>query len=146
MIRPLTTAIVALALVGCGTESKPGGPGASKTDKGSTTTTGRSADTFTIKVPATETNIARGNQQDITISIDRGSAFREDVTLSFEAPTGITVTPKTADLKGADEKTTVTVGVAADAPVGKHTVKVTGTPKTGTATSTTFVIDVQEKK
>lgn len=102
--------------------------------------------TFTLKVPATATDIAQGGQHEIKISIDRGSNFNETVKLDFEAPSGITVDPASTELAPGEKEVRVTVRVADTAPLGKTSIEVIGMPETGKATSVSIPIDVDEKK
>lgn len=71
--------VAALGLCGCQKESAPGGPGATAkpgtAGNGSETVTNKS-DTFTLKVPAGNVNVQQGKEQEVTLSIDRGSEFK----------------------------------------------------------------------
>ena len=108
-------ATVILSLAGCSRESPKGGPGA---DKAKGTPTSGSADkteTFSIKVPAGNTNVTQGEQTEMNVSVSRGTNFDQDVKLTFKAPEGVQVTPDSVTAKkGADDaKITVNCGAAA---------------------------------
>ena len=124
----LPVGMIALVwIAGCQKESPPGGPGASRLtsrDTG-TTRTATSVDetagrtqkttervpadpdapdrardqTFTLKVPSGTTDINRGKNQEVSISLDRGSAFTQTVKLSFKAPAGIRISPADAAIR-----------------------------------------------
>ena len=156
-----------LGLVGCNRESPKGGPGADKANKGdgksttstttgapgttgttsTTTTTNAGADTFTIKVPAGNSNVTQGEQKEMTVSVSRQGGFDQDVTLSFKpaADSGVTVTPSSAVAKKGGDDVRVTVKAASDATVGTTNVEVMGTPATGKATSEKMGIEVKKK-
>jgi uncharacterized membrane protein len=150
-----------VAVVGCQRESTPGGPGKTgKTDEKVTRTEAepgrtekttskteadRSEDTFTIKVPGTATNIERGKRQEVTISIDRGDAFKQNVKLQFKAPEGLKVIPPDPVVKTGENEAKVLIEVADNAPPGEKAVEVTGTPDTGKPTSVTMKVQVEKK-
>lgn len=148
---------------GCN-KSEPGGPGATgragtphagAPDSGrvirgagdhDNTATPNKNDTFTIHAPATSTTIKQGESNTVKIKVDRGSAFKQDVRLSFEAPQGITIEPSTATVKASEDEThTFTLKAAPNAPLGEESVKVIGTPQTGKATDVTFKVKVEKK-
>lgn len=145
----------ALTLAGCTRESPPGGPGAKQTtakttttDSGTTVTTQKQtenrAQTFEIEVPPGGTNVTQGKREDVTVSIDRGSSFKESVTLKFEAPAGIKVQPEEVKVTGSDTRVKVGIEAAPDARPGRHSINVIGTPETGKATSVKMDIDVKK--
>lgn len=144
--------IGALALVGCDRESNSGGPGAKQT----TTTTTRDGtvtttktenrdETFKVQVPSGGTNITQGKREEVSISLSRGSDFKQDVKLTFESPKGLKVIPATTTIKSGDDKTKVFVEVAEDATVGRHSITVTGAPATGKSASVMMDIDVKKR-
>jgi hypothetical protein len=80
----------------------------------------------------------------MTVGIDRGTNFNQDVVLSFDgAPKGVTFSPDRATVKNGEKNVKINVNAAADAPRGEHKVTVVGTPKTGPATSVQFRVDVE---
>jgi hypothetical protein len=139
--------VLALMAVGCGKESAPGGPGATAKPNGTTTngTAGiDSKNTFTIKVPATDVNIDQGEGEDVTLTVDRGDQFKQKVALAFEAPPGVTVTPKSADVMPDQKDIKVRISADAAAALGKGPITVTATPEAGKAVSQKFQIDVKK--
>ncbi len=145
----------ALSFAGCQRESPPGGPGVkettaqtTKTDSGAKITTKTQietpAQTFKIEVPTGSTNVAQGKREDVTVSIDRGDSFKESVKLKFDAPPGVKVTPAEATVGGDFTRVKVGIEAAPDAPPGRHSITVTGTPETGKATSVKMDIDVKK--
>jgi uncharacterized membrane protein len=135
----LVAAVLAVAgLVGCNT-SEPGGKTSDKTP---------SASTFNISAPpaATAPTIKQGDKQTVKLTLNRGSNFKEDVTLSADAPAGISVDLDPKTVKASDSKeVAVTISVGKDVAVGDHTVKVTGKPETGNATTSEFKVKVEKK-
>src|SRR4051794_30219282 len=107
------TVIIGLAaLAGCNS-SPPGGnttrSSATHAAGGTTTTTttetgtGNKHETFTISAPTLATHLKQGETETVKVSVKRGSAFHEDVTLKFEAPKGLKVDPETLTVKASDK-------------------------------------------
>lgn len=150
LLGGLLVAVVGLS--GCTKESKPGGPGAKTTppttvERSYTTTDNKPTDkdrTFTLAVPASEKDLKRGERKDVKISIDRGDAFHQGVTLQFKAPTGLTVTPANTTLKDGDKEVNLTIQAAADAPLGETNIEVMGMPETGKSVSVMMKVEVKE--
>jgi uncharacterized membrane protein len=136
-------AAVVLGLAGCNRESPKGGPGADKANKGAGASD--KADSFTVKVPAGNTNVTQGEQKEITISVSRGDKFDQDVKLTFKAPDGVTVTPESVTNKKGGEDAKITVKAADTATVGTTNIKVTGTPATGSAATVDLGIEIKKK-
>ena len=133
-----------LALVGCSRESPKGGPGKTTT----TTDSGRTVtreDSFKVQVPTGGTNVTQGKRQEVDISLNRNGDFKQAVKLKFDAPAGLKVVPAEATIKSGDNKTNVFVEAEEGAPVGRHSITVTGIPETGDATSVKMDIDVKKK-
>jgi len=149
ILAPTFSLLAALTLTfaGCNRESPKGGPGADKANKGTTATTGSSdkTETFSIKVPAGHTNVTQGGQQEVSISVSRGSNFDQDVTLTFKPHDGITVTPESWTAKKGDDTGKIVVKAADTATVGTSNIAVTGTPKTGAAATVDLGIEVKKK-
>lgn len=150
-MKKFFTAVLVAALVpliGCEAKSPPGGPGArSTTERGGTATRtveGRSAETFTLSAPATATALKQGESKEVTIAIDRGDQFKQDVTLKFNAPQGLKIEPAEAAIKASDKEAKLMVTAEKDAPLGEHKITVTAVPQTGTSTTATFQIEVQK--
>ena len=138
-MKKLLASVVAVALalaVGCDNKSPQGGPGANPPKA--------SADTFTIHAPGTATDLKQGDKQEVKLSVDRGKDFKEDVTLKFEAPKGITVEPESKAVPAGEKEVAVKVSAGPDATEGKHTVNVTATPKSGKAVTTKFELNVKK--
>src|SRR5262245_18119371 len=96
-----------IALLGCESKSGPGGPGAAKKPGSTTTQAVAPKETFKLSVPSTKTDLDRGEQEEVTISIDRGSDFNQKVTLEFTAPQGVTVKPVEAQIPPGENKAKV---------------------------------------
>lgn len=149
-------------VAGCSQESSPGGPGASNQAKTtstesvtpsnstSTTTTAHKPvvtdknNTFTLEVPKMTTSVNRGKKEDVTISISRGSAFKESVKLQFHTPIGVTVTPAEPVIQAGQSKVTVTIQAASDAPEGKNNIDVTAVPESGRSVSLEMPVQVKK--
>jgi uncharacterized membrane protein len=133
----------ALALsLGCNeNKSAPGGPGA----PGSRSSTAGKDNTFTVTPPSGTTDIKQGHTKEISISVNRGKDFKQNVKLSLSTDaTGVTIKPDTAELKASDTATTLkfTIDAAKDAAMGQHTLTVKATPETGQSTESSFKINV----
>jgi uncharacterized membrane protein len=99
---------------------------------------------FELKLPGS-TGINQGETKTVTVSISRGKNFDQDVKLDFSgAPTGVKVTSANSSLKASEKSVDVTIAAAADASLGEHTIKVTGTPGTGSGTSGEFKINIKK--
>lgn len=98
---------------------------------------GEKEETFSLDLPNLSTGIKQGETQNITIGIDRGQNFDEDVTLSLSnLPAGLTITPEKPVLKKGEEEVIISVAAAADAALGDFTVTVSGSPSGGGTTAT----------
>jgi hypothetical protein len=128
--------ITAVAALGCGEESEPGGPGATPTGgangaNGNGGQVQNEENTFTMTVPSGATNIEPGGSQAVTLEISRGDQFQEEVTLTFSAPQGITVNPQEATIPANLEETEVTLTAEQTVQPGTHEIQVTATPASG---------------
>jgi uncharacterized membrane protein len=100
---------------------------------------------FKIAVPTFDTKIKQGEVQRVTLSLERGESFKQDVTLKIKLSKGegITFDPAKILVKASDgPDVQLTITVPKDAALGEYTVSVTGTPKTGEPTSTEFNVRV----
>jgi hypothetical protein len=89
--------------------------------------------------------LKQGEEKKVTIKIDRGKNFDEDVMLSFsEPPKGVTISE--GKIKHGDKDTEVTVKAAEDAALGDHKIKVTAKPGKGQGAQNEFTVTVQAKK
>ena len=97
---------------------------------------------FKIAVPTFTTDVKQGETQSVTISLERGKYFKQDVKLQIEAK-GISVDPTSVTIK-ASGKPDVQLRIAAaqNAAIGEYRVSVKGIPKTGESTSTVFNVKV----
>lgn len=131
-----TTALALCALAGCNS-SPPGG-----------VTSAGDKESFKIVAPTIPVMIKQGDKKTETITLSRGPDFKQDVLLSLEAPKGLKVEmPKSLLGKltvKAGEPGEIPVSITADkdAAVGDSTIKITGTPEKGTATSVEIKVTV----
>lgn len=131
---------------GCNRESPKGGPGADKANKG-TNTSGSTdrTETFSIKVPSGHSNVTQGMQTELSVSVNRGNNFDQDVKLTFKAPEGVQVTPDSVTAKKGADEARITVKALDTATPGTTNVKVTGTPATGPAVNVDLGIEIKKK-
>jgi uncharacterized membrane protein len=100
---------------------------------------------FKIAVPTFDTKIKQGEIQSVTISLERGESFKQDVTLEIKLSKGegITFDPAKVLVKAGDKPDVqLTITVPKDAALGEYKVSVTGTPTTGEPTSVKFNVKV----
>ena len=98
---------------------------------------------FKINVPSSDTKVKPGETQTVTIKLQRGESFKQDVKLQIEAAKGISVEPAKVTVKASDEPDVkLMITVPKDAALGEYKVSVTGTPETGEPTSTEFNVKV----
>jgi hypothetical protein len=120
-------------------KSAPGGPGASTPGKAGRDTS------FTINPPSTTTSIKQGEEKEVTIAINRGKEFKQDVKITASTEEkGITITPDPAELKASDKATELKFRVKADkdAAISEHTITIKATPETGDPTEAKFKVKV----
>ncbi len=145
-----TSAMAAAVLAGCTQESSPGGPGVSRTPANPSnpsaamkTTVSNKNDTFTLLVPKMNTDVNQGHKEDVTIAINRGKEFTQNVKLEFMAPKGISVTPAAPLIPAGKEKITVSIEAAKDAPKGKTQIQVKAVPESGTAVTMQMPVEIR---
>lgn len=140
-MKKLLASVVALGLafaIGCENKSPPGGPGATGNNK-----TSDRALTFKINPPGSVT-LKQGEEKEIRVKVDRGKEFKQDVTLKFENPKGISVKPESITVKAGDTEAAVKVHADKDAPLGdKNVVRVVATPEKGEATNANIDVKVE---
>jgi hypothetical protein len=146
--------LVAMSLIcaaGC-TQGTPGGPGVQTPVNPQTQSTnkpviGEARDTFSLRTPMLATSVKQGESKSVSISIQRGTDFDDDVQLSFtEIPTGVTLDPANPTLAKGDKEAKFNITAGADAAIGDFTVKVTGHPtKGGPDAVNQFKLDVSAK-
>jgi uncharacterized membrane protein len=125
--------VVTLALVtvsGCQSSSERGG--STLKDEG-----------FKIAVPTFDTEVKQGEVQSVTISLERGVYFKQDVRLLMKTTKGISVDPTDVLVKASDKPDVqLRIEAAKGAALGEYRVSVKGTPTTGEPTSTKFNVKV----
>lgn len=131
-ISLITAAVaVCLGLTGCPT-SQTGGT--SKPAQG-----GQPAkdETFTLDKMLTSVSVKQGGAEDVTIKMNRGKDFQQNVKLSVDkAPDKVKVEFTSPTIKATDEaKAVMRVTADKEAAVGEHVLNVTATPDNGAATS-----------
>jgi uncharacterized membrane protein len=114
----------------------------SDSSKGGSTLKGEG---FKIAVPTFDTKVKQGEVQSVTISLERGDSFKQDVTLEIKLSKGegITFDPAKVLVKASDKPDVqLTITAPKDAAIGGYIVSVTGTPTTGEPTSAKFNVKV----
>ena len=98
---------------------------------------------FKVAVPTFSTEVKQGQTQSVTVSLERGDYFKQDVKLQIEASKGIIVDPTKVLIK-ASESADVQLRIATtmDTALGSYHVSVKGTPETGEPTSAAFTVTV----
>lgn len=98
---------------------------------------------FRISVPVFDTTVKQGEVQTVSVSLERGKNFKQDVTLQVSAAKGIGVAPADLLVKASDRPDVqLRIDAAKDAAIGEYRVQVKGTPKTGEPTSVQFIVKV----
>ena len=85
---------------------------------------------FKIVVPSFDTKIKQGEVKSVTISMERGESFKQDVTLKIKLSKGegITFDPAKVIVKASDKADVqLTITAPKDAALGEYKVSVTGT-------------------
>ena len=126
-------------LAGCTKESPRGGPGAVPPNASD------NANSFKVDVPKGTTDIKQGEQREVTVSVNRGNKFDQDVMVTIKPPAGIEAHPDKATAKKGTDAVKVTLKANSDAKMGKEEVEVIGTPTTGQPAEVRFTIDVKAK-
>jgi uncharacterized membrane protein len=122
-----------VGLAGC-QRSEPAGGGSDR------------AHQFTVSGPSMRTSIRRGDTQTVTLKLNRGKDFKENVTLKAEPPTGVEAVLSQTTVK-PDDKGEVSLKITAtdSASLGDHDVRVSAKPGTGSATAVEVPIKVEER-
>ena len=121
---------LALAAVSRGTDSPKGGSVGN-------------GESFKIDVPTFDVKVKQGETQSVTITLQRGESFKQDVKLQIEAAKDISVDPTKVIVKASDKpEVQLTITVPKDAALGEYIISVTGTPTTGEPTSVEFNVKV----
>ncbi len=126
----LAAALTLVTLAGCMSTGPAGGVAAK--DEG-----------FKIAVPTLTTDIKQGNSQTVTVSLQRGDDFKQDVAVKVMSTAGLTMEPASILVKASDSPTLqVQITASKEAALGDYVVSVTGTPPVGEATSAQFTMKV----
>ncbi len=91
------------------------------------------------------TKVKQGEIQTVTISLERGDSFKQDVTLEIKLSKGegITFDPAKVIVKAGDKPDVqLTITATKDAALGEYIVSVKGTPTVGEPTSVEFNVKV----
>jgi uncharacterized membrane protein len=98
---------------------------------------------FKIDVPTFDVKVKQGETQTITIKLQRGESFKQDVKLQIAAAEGISIEPTKVTVKASDSpEVALTITAPKEAALGEYKVSVTGTPTTGEPTSVEFKVKV----
>jgi uncharacterized membrane protein len=132
-MKTVITIVMTLALAtlyGCQSSSEQGG----SVVKG---------EGFKIAVPTLDVKLQQGEVQNVTVSLERGEYFKQDVKLQIKAAKGISVEPTSVIIKASDKPDVqLRITAAQNAAIGEYNVSVKGIPKTGESTSTAFTVKV----
>ena len=130
VVVTVVMALVLAALYGCQSSSERGG----SVLKG---------EGFKIAVPTFSNEVKQGETKNVTVSLERGEYFKQDVKLQIKASPGISVEPTKVLVKASDTPDVqVQISAAKDAALGSYSVSVKGTPEMGEQTSTEFNVNV----
>jgi hypothetical protein len=145
--------LASVALFGCNTRESPkGGPGreaAEDRNRPAATDTRPSTtaadNTFALDVPKS-VSVTQGRQEHTSVSLNRGRAFDQAVTVSFKADSpGLKIVPESKQIPAGEKKMDVTVEASENATVGDHVIDVTGQPSAGDATHVRMTVTVKKK-
>jgi hypothetical protein len=145
-LQLLSVVAFAACVVGC--NKSPEG-GTSPAPAGSSGASPSKQAYFKVWLPANELakDVKQGDAHTYEAKIDRENGFQQDVKLSVNSPDKITVKLDRDTVKGSEDPNfKITVSPAKEAALGKHMIKVTGTPATGNAVSADFEVKVIENK
>ena len=98
---------------------------------------------FRVAVPTFDTDVKQGEVRAVTVSLQRGESFKQDVRLQVQASEGISVEPTDILVKAsASPDVQLRIAATKNTALGAYIVSVKGTPKTGEPTSTAFTVKV----
>ncbi len=147
-MKSLLTGLLATALValtGC-SRGTPGGEGVTTTPPHKPPVYGEADNTFNLSAPRLSTTLHQGETKDVSIGIERGKNFDQDVALRVsEGPTGVTIEPASPTIKHGETGAKLTLKAADDASLGDFTVKVIGHPTKGADATIDFKMTVAKK-
>jgi uncharacterized membrane protein len=131
-MKKLIMIVVTLALVTVGCQSSSSRGGSVLKGEG-----------FKIAVPTYDTEVKQGEVRTVTVSLERGDSFKQDVKFMINTTKGISVDPTSVIIKASDKPDVqLLITVPKDAALGEYSVSVKGTPETGEQTSTSFDVQV----
>ncbi len=140
----LAMAVVMVAFSGC-SQAVPGGPGVTSPSQ-KPPAYGEADKTFNLTVPHMSTTLHQGEAKEVSIGIERGKNFEEDVALEFaDGPKGVTLASANPVIMHGSSEAKVTLKATDDASLGDFTVKVTGHPTKGGDATNEFKITVAKK-
>jgi hypothetical protein len=114
-----------LTTTGCDKGTRSNAPGLMQKEE--PTQDRLNANGFKLVTPST--TIAQGEKTQLTIGIERGENFSEDIALTFESlPQGVTIEPLQTVFKITASKETVSIEAAKDAALGNFTINVISKP------------------
>jgi hypothetical protein len=152
MKTTVTVAILmSLAAFTACNQGMPGGPGSTDpSPKDRSYELGNADNTFTLTVPSSlplwSTSIKEGRTANITIGINRGKSFQQNVTLRFEGmPAGMTIDPAAPEIKKNQTEVNLTLTATDAAALGDFEIKVIGHPATGGDATNSFKITVNKE-
>ncbi len=102
-----------------------------------------SNNSFKVSAPTMAVSIKQGDKQTVSLTLDRGSDFKQTVKLDAQAPKGLSVSFDKSTVKAGDAKE-VAMSISADkeAAIGEHVIKVTAKPETGNETNVDVKVTV----
>ncbi|QDU92738.1 COG1470 family protein [Lignipirellula cremea] len=143
----IAAGFTSLTLIGCSEPTEKGGPGATTNAAATKDADGHDHDeaTFTL-TPPDSVDVEAGKDTEVAISVDRGDEFKQKVTITFEAPEGVTLDPTSivADKVGEDQEVKVIVRADAAMAEGKSVLKVMGKPETGDSVDKNVTVNVSK--
>ncbi len=144
--RSLALMVPVLAvLTGCN-QGTPGGEGVTANSLEKPRNYGEADNTFNLSAPRMSTTLHQGETKVVTIGIERGKNFDQDVALEVaEGSKGVTVDSAGPVIKRGDKDTKLTFKAADDASLGDFTVKVVGHPAKGADATIDFKMIVAKK-
>lgn len=125
--------IALLAVCGCQKGVRGGGPAKSEG--------------FSIDVPNFTQDFQQGEVKTVTIKLNRGQYFKQDVRLSVHEPQGIHIEPANITVKASEPANVpLRISVPRNAAVGQYVVRITGEPEQGAPASARFTVKVVAPK
>ncbi len=127
-----TLAVAVLTLGGCSLNRSEVGGEVSSPDSN-----------FRMSAPLMETSVRQGEVRTVTVSLNRGRSFTQDVNLTIEEPRGLSIEPNDITVRSSDRQDVQLVITAdEDAPIAVHQVEVQAEPETGKTTWVQFPVRV----